>query len=136
MISNIFVNLPVRDLEKSKAFFQAIGCTINKQFTDETAASIIIGGNIFAMLLTHDKYKQFTSKEIANAGKTSEVLIALGVDSKAEVNRIVDAAVKAGGKETRPAQDYGFMQLRTFEDLDGHHWEVLYMDPAHVQPAN
>ena len=135
MISNIFVNLPVKDLEKSKAFFQAIGCTINKQFTDETA-SIIIGGNIFAMLLTHDKYKQFTSKEIANAGKTSEVLIALGVDSKAEVNRIVDAAVKAGGKETRPAQDYGFMQLRTFEDLDGHHWEVLYMDPAHVQPAN
>ena len=133
MISNIFVNLPVKDLQKSKAFFEALGCSINKQFTDETAASVVIGGNIFAMLLTHDKYRQFTSKEIANAGKTSEVLIALGVDSKAEVNRIADAAVKAGGKETRPAQDYGFMQLRTFEDLDGHHWEVLYMDPAHVQ---
>jgi len=133
MISNIFVNLPVKNLEKSKAFFEALGCTINQQFTDETAASVVIGGNIYAMLLTHEKYKTFTSKEIANAGKTSEVMIALGVDSKAEVNRIVDAAVKAGGKESRPAQDYGFMQLRTFEDLDGHHWEVLYMDPAHVQ---
>lgn len=86
------------------------------------------------MLLTHEKYKQFTAKEIANAGKTSEVLIALGVGAKSEVNRIVDAAVKAGGKETRPPQDYGFMQMRVFEDLDGHHWEVLYMDPAHVQP--
>jgi predicted lactoylglutathione lyase len=134
MINNIFVNLPVKDLEKSKAFFEAIGCTINKQFTDETAASVIIGANIFAMLLTHAKYKEFTSKEIANAGKTSEVLIALGVDSKAEVDRVVNAAVKAGGKETRPAQDYGFMQQRVFEDLDGHHWEVLYMNPAHVQP--
>jgi len=133
MINSIFVNLPVKDLEKSKKFFEAIGCTINKQFTDETAASVIMGGNIYAMLLTHEKYRTFTSKDIANAGKTSEVLIALGVDSKAEVNRIVDAAVKAGGKETRPAQDYGFMQLRVFEDLDGHHWEVLYMDPAHVQ---
>ena len=135
MISNIFVNLPVKDLEKSKAFFVALGATINQQFTDDTASSIVLGGNIFAMLLTHDKYKTFTSKEIANAGKTSEVLIALGVDSKEEVNRIVDAAVKAGGKETRPAQDYGFMQLRTFEDLDSHHWEVAYMDPSYVQPT-
>ncbi len=135
MISNIFVNLPVKDLEKSKAFFEAIGCTINKQFTDETAASIVIGSNIFAMLLTHDKYRQFTSKEIANANTTSEVLIALGADSKEDVTRIVDAAVKAGGRESRPAQDYGFMKLRTFEDLDGHHWEVLYMDPNHVQPS-
>jgi uncharacterized protein len=133
VINNIFVNLPVKDLNKSKAFFEAIGCTINPQFTDETAACVVVGANIFAMLHTHDKYRQFTSKEIANAGKTSEVLIALGVDSKSEVNRIVDAAVKAGGKETRPAQDYGFMQMRVFEDLDGHHWEVAYMDPAHVQ---
>lgn len=135
MISSIFVNLPVKDLEKSKAFFEALGCSINQQFTDETAASVVIGGNIYAMLITHEKYRTFTSKEIANAGKTSEVLIALGVESKAEVDRIVAAAVKAGGKETRPAQDYGFMQMRVFEDLDGHHWEVVYMDPAHVQPA-
>lgn len=133
MINNIFVNLPVNDLEKSKAFFEAIGCTINKQFTDETAASVVIGENIYAMLVTHAKYREFTSKEIANAARTSEVLIALGVDSKAEVDRVVNAAIKAGGKETRPASDYGFMQMRVFEDLDGHHWEVIYMDPAHVQ---
>jgi uncharacterized protein len=134
MISSIFVNLPVKDLDKSKAFFEALGCTINPQFTDETASCVVIGGNIYAMLITHEKYRTFTSKQIADAGKTSEVLIALGVDSKAEVDRMVEAAVKAGGRETRPAQDYGFMQMRVFEDLDGHHWEVVYMDPAHVEP--
>jgi predicted lactoylglutathione lyase len=134
MISNIFVNLPVKDLEKSKTFFEAIGGKVNQQFTDETASSIVLGGNIFCMLLTHAKYKEFSPKQIADASKTSEVMIALGVDSKEEVNRIVDAAIKAGGKETRPPADYGFMQQRVFEDLDGHHWEVIYMDPAHVQP--
>jgi uncharacterized protein len=134
MISNIFVNLPVKDLEKSKKFFEAIGGTVNQQFTDETASSIVLSGNIFVMLVTHDKYKQFTTKEIANAARTSEVLIALGVDSKAEVDRIADAAIRAGGKETRPPADYGFMQQRVFEDLDGHHWEVVYVDQAHVQP--
>jgi predicted lactoylglutathione lyase len=133
MINNIFVNLPVKDLEKSKTFFEAIGGKVNQQFTDETASSIVLSDNIFVMLLTHAKYREFTSKEIANAGKSSEVLIALGVDSKAEVDRVVNAAIKAGGKETRPPADYGFMQQRVFEDLDGHHWEVIYMDPAHVQ---
>ena len=133
MISNIFVNLPVKDLEKSKKFFEAIGGKVNQQFTDETASSIILGGNIFCMLLTHAKYKEFSPKQIADTNKTSEVMIALGVDSKEEVNRIVDAAIKAGGKETRPPADYGFMQQRVFEDLDGHHWEVIFMDPAHVQ---
>jgi len=133
MINNIFINLPVKDLEKSKAFFEALGCTINKQFTDETAASVVIGGNIFAMLLTYDKWKMFSDKPIVDANKSSEVIIALGVDSKEEVNRIADAAVKAGGKETRPPADYGFMQQRVFEDLDGHHWEVIYMNPAHVE---
>ena len=134
MISNIFLNLPVKDLEKSKKFFEAIGGKVNQQFTDETASSIILGGNIFCMLLTHAKFREFSPKEIVDARKTAEVLIALGVDSKEEVNRIVDAAIKAGGKETRPPADYGFMQQRVFEDLDGHHWEVIYMDPAHVQP--
>ena len=133
MATKIFVNLPVKDLKKSIEFFSALGYTFNPQFTDETAASVIIGGNIFAMLLTHDKWKMFSSKPIVDANKSSEVIIALGVDSKAEVNRIADAAVKAGGKETRPPADYGFMQQRVFDDLDGHHWEVIYMDPAHVQ---
>ena len=134
MINNIFVNLPVKDLKKSRAFFEAIGCKINEQFSDETAASVVIGGNIFAMLLTHDKWAQFSSKKPADTATTGEAIIALGVESKDELNKIVDAAVKAGGKETRPAADYGFMQQRVFEDLDGHHWEVIYMDPKHVQP--
>jgi predicted lactoylglutathione lyase len=134
MINNIFVNLPVKDLEKSKTFFEAIGGKVNQQFTDETASSIVLSDNIFVMLLTHAKYREFNPKQIADASKTSEVIIALGVDSKDEVNRIVDAAIKAGGKETRPPADYGFMQQRVFEDLDGHHWEVVYMDPAQVEP--
>lgn len=134
MINNIFVNLPVKDLNKSKAFFEAIGGKVNQQFTDETAASIVLGANIFAMLLTHDKYRQFTGKTIADANRTSEVIIAMGVASREDVNRIVDAAVRAGGTETRPPSDYGFMQQRVFDDLDGHHWEVLYMDPSFVKP--
>ena len=134
MSTKIFINLPVRDLDKSKAFFQALGWTVNPQFTDETAASLVISDDIYAMLLTHKKFGEFTNKKIAD-GSTSEVLIALSVDSKADVNRIADAAGKAGAKEAKPPQDYGFMQLRSFLDLDGHHWEIIYMDPAHVQPT-
>ena len=134
MPTSIFINLPVKDLEKSKAFAQALGWTINAQFTDETAASVVISDTIYAMLLTHDKYRQFTDKQIADATKTSEVLICLAQDSKEAVHRLVDAAVKAGASETRPMQDYGFMISRSFDDLDGHTWEVVYMDPAHVEP--
>jgi len=134
MATSIFINLPVKDLEKSKAFAEALGWTINKQFTDETAASVVISDTIYAMLLTHDKYRQFTDKQIADATKTSEVLICLSQDSKEAVHKLVDAAVKAGASETRPMQDYGFMISRSFDDLDGHTWEVIYMDPAHVQP--
>jgi uncharacterized protein len=134
MSTKIFVNLPVRDLNKSMAFFRALGWDFNKQFTDETAASLVISDDIYAMLLTHKKYAEFTTKQIADTSKTSQVMIALSVDSKEEVNRIADAAMKAGAKPVKPPQDYGFMQLRAFEDLDGHHWEVFYMDPAHVQP--
>jgi uncharacterized protein len=133
MSTKIFVNLPVKDLDRSMAFFKSLGWTFNPQFTDETAACMVISGDIYAMLLTHKKFAGFTNKKIADAA-TTEVLIALGVDSKAEVGRIADAALKAGGKEAKPPQDYGFMQLRTFLDLDDHHWEILYMDPAHVQP--
>ena len=134
MISNIFINLPVKDLEKSKAFFTSLGWKINQQFTDETASSIIIGENIFAMLLTHAKFKEFSPKDIVDARKSAEVIVALGAGSKDEVNALVEAAVKAGGKEFKPVQDYGFMYMRVFEDLDGHHWEIAYMDPSFVQP--
>jgi predicted lactoylglutathione lyase len=132
MTTKIFVNLPVKDLNKSMAFFKALGWTFNPQFTDHTAACMVISDDIYSMLLTHEKFKQFTDKKITD-GTSAEALIALGVGSKDEVNRIVDAAIKAGGKEAKPPQDYGFMQLRSFLDLDGHHWEILYMDPAHVQ---
>ena len=120
MTTKIFVNLPVKDLAKSMAFFKSLGWTFNPQFSDDTAACLVISDDIYAMLLTHDKFKQFTDKKIADGGSV-EVLTALSVGSKDEVNRIADAALKAGGKEAKPPQDYGFMQLRSFLDLDGHH---------------
>ncbi len=133
MISKIFVNLPVKDLDKSMAFFKALGFSFNPQFTDKTAACMVMGDDIYAMLLTHDKVKQFTGKQIADAHKTTEVLTALAVESKAKVHEIADKAIKAGSKEPREPQDYGFMFARSFEDPDGHIWEVFWMDPAHVQ---
>jgi predicted lactoylglutathione lyase len=136
MSTKIFLNLPVKDLQKSMAFFKALGGTFNKQFTDETAASLVISEDIYAMLLTHARFSQFTDKKIADTSKTAQVLIALSQDSKEAVHKLVDAAVKAGAKEPRPMQDYGFMINRTFEDLDGHIWEVLYMDPTFEQPTN
>jgi uncharacterized protein len=135
MSYKIFVNLPVKDLKKSIEFFKGLGWTLNPQFTDETAASLIISDEIYAMLLTHDKFSEFTDRKIADPG-TVEMTIALAVDSKAEVDRIVDAAIAAGGKEPEPPQDYGFMQQRSFYDLDRHGWVVLYMDPAHVQASS
>lgn len=135
MSQMIFVNLPVADLDRSKAFFEAIGFSINPQFTDETAACVVISDTIFAMILTHAKFREFTSKEIVDAHKSAEVLIALSRDSREAVDAMIDAAVKSGGREARPAQDMGFMYLRTFEDPDGHAWEVAYMDMSQVPPA-
>ena len=132
MSHKIFVNLPVKDLEKSKAFFTKMGFTFNQQFTDDTAACMVITDDIYSMLLTHDKFRQFTDREIAGP-KVLEVMTALSADNRDEVNRLVDAAVSVGGREKRPAQDYGFMFMRSFEDLDGHVWEIFWMDPAHVQ---
>jgi uncharacterized protein len=123
----------VKDLDKSMDFFKALGWSFNPQFTDDTAACLVISDDIYAMLLTHKKFGEFTNKKIAD-GATVEALIAISVDSKADVDRIGGAAITAGAKEAKPPQDYGFMQLRSFLDLDGHHWEILYMDPAHVQP--
>jgi predicted lactoylglutathione lyase len=133
MSTKIFVNLPVKNLSKSMQFFNALGWTFNPQFTDQTAACLVISDDIYAMLMTHEKFARFTNKSIADSS-VAEALIAIGVDNKADVNRIADAALGAGGSEPKPPQDYGFMQLRSFLDLDGHHWEVMHMDPAHVQP--
>lgn len=133
MVSKIFVNLPVKDLDKSMAFFKALGFSFNPQFTDATAACMVINTDIFAMLLTHGKVKEFTNKQIADAHKTTEVLTALAVGSKESVNEMAEKALKAGGKEAYPAKDHGFMFVRSFEDPDGHIWELVWMDQQHVQ---
>ena len=125
----IFVNLPVRDLEKSIAFFKALGFEFNPQFTDETAACMIVSDNIFAMLLTHPKFAQFTPKPIADANAATEVLTAISFESRERVDAIVDAAVRSGGREIREPEDHGFMYHRSIEDLDGHIWEVLWLNP-------
>jgi len=124
----IFVNLPVSDLDRSVAFYEAIGARKDARFSDATAAGMVLSETIHVMLLTHDKYRQFTSKEIADAHKTSAVLICVSEDSREDVDATVNKAVKAGAAENRPPQDYGFMYGRSFDDPDGHSWEVMWMD--------
>jgi uncharacterized protein len=133
MPTKIFVNLAVKNLNTSMGFFKRLGFAFNPQFTDETAACMVISDDIYAMLLTETKFKEFTPKEIADATKTTEVLTALSADSKDEVNRIVDTALAAGATEAREPMDYGFMFGRSFSDLDGHIWEIIWMDPSQVQ---
>ncbi len=130
MSKKIFVNLPVADLNKSVAFFTALGYSFNPNFTDETATCMIISEDIYAMLLTHPKFKDFTPNAIADARKTTEVLIALNFDSRAEVDEMVRKAVAAGGNTYKEPQDHGFMYGHGYQDLDGHIWEVFWMDPA------
>ena len=131
----IFVNLPVADLPAAKAFYEAIGAVNNPTFTDETAACMVFSETIHVMLLTHDKFAQFTPKRIADAKQTSEVLICISADSREAVDEITDKALAAGGREPREKQDYGFMYGRSFEDLDGHIWEPMWMDMAAATAA-
>jgi predicted lactoylglutathione lyase len=135
MPTKIFVNLPVKDLDRSMEFFKKLGFSFNPQFTDETAASMVISDDIYAMLLTHEKFGQFTKKAIADATKTTEVLIALTMDSRAEVDSFVDTALAAGATKAREPMDHGFMFERSFNDLDGHIWEIFYMDMSAVPKA-
>lgn len=129
MAKQIFVNLPVKDLKKSIEFFTKLGYTFNPQFTDENATCMIIGENIFAMLLTHNRFRDFTKKEVADSHKTTEVLIALDAESKEKVDEIVRKAKENGGTIYAEANDHGWMYQHSFADLDGHQWEYLYMDP-------
>ena len=127
----IFVNLPVADLHRSIAFYQAIGAEQNFQFSDDTAAAMVLSETINVMLLTHDKYRQFTPKPIADAHATSEVLLCVSEESRAYVDSTVEKAAGAGGAaDPGPVQDFGFMYGRSFEDPDGHIWEVMWMDMA------
>lgn len=133
----IFVNLPVSDLARSTAFYQALNAAKDERFCDgATAACLVFSETIHVMLLTHDKFRQFTPKNIANARETSEVLICISADSREAVDATVEKAGAAGGKvDIGPRQDYGFMYGRSFEDPDGHIWEVMWMDVTAAMAA-
>jgi uncharacterized protein len=129
MAKLIFVNLPVSDLARATAFYQAIGAAKNAQFSDDTASCMVFSETIHAMLMTHDKYRQFTTKKIADARTTSQVLICISADTRAEVDELVGKAKAAGGAiDPSPVDDYSFMYGRSFEDPDGHLWGVNWMD--------
>jgi predicted lactoylglutathione lyase len=129
MATQIFVTLPVKDLNRSVAFFTKLGYTFNPQFTDEKATCMIISDTIYVMLLTETFFQTFTKKEIVDAHKSAECSITISADSKDAVNEMVDKAEAAGATIPDPATDYGFMYQHSFEDLDGHHWEFMWMDP-------
>jgi predicted lactoylglutathione lyase len=134
MKTNIFVNLPVKDLSRSVDFFKKLGFSINSQFTDETAACVVISDTIYAMILTHEKFKQFTKKQIADSATSTEVITAVSAECREEVDDFVRRAVEAGGKTHREPEDHGWMYGQSIEDLDGHIWEFFWMDEDKVQP--
>lgn len=131
MPTQVFINFPVKDLEKSKAFFSQLGYTFNQEYTDDTAACMVISDTIYSMLITEAKFKTFTSKAVADGHTTKEVLICLSCESRAKVDETIRKAVAAGAKAW-PAEpiDHGFMYYHGFEDLDGHHWEIMAMEPS------
>jgi uncharacterized protein len=133
MATEIFVNLPVKDLKRSMDFFTKLGFKFNPQFTDETAACMIVSDNIFVMLLTEAKFKEFTPKPICDATKSTEVLVSLSRESRGAVDELVRKALAADGTTYAEPKDYGFMYQHGFQDPDGHIWELIYMDPKAVQ---
>lgn len=133
MATKIFVNLPVKDLNKSMEFYGKLGYSFNKQFTDDTAACMVITEDIYAMLLTHPKFKDFIPNEICDAKKSTEVLVCLSCDSRQQVDEIIGKALAAGGTTYKSPMEYGFMYGHSFQDLDGHIWEHIWMDPNFVQ---
>ena len=127
MARQIYVNLPVRDLERTKGFFATLGFGFNPEFSDDKAACMIVEHNISVMLLSEPFFKTFTAKPVADARKSTEVLVCLSCDSQAEVDGLVANAAAGGGKAVREPQDHGFMYQHAFEDLDGHIWELVHM---------
>jgi len=128
MPRQIFINLPVKDLGKSKDFFGTLGFSFKQQFTNDDAACLIVADNISVMLLSHDHFKKFTKKEICDSTKSTEALLCLSCQSRAEVDDLVAKAVGSGGSIPREPEDHGFMYGHAFEDLDGHTWELIYME--------
>ncbi|CAM5564287.1 VOC family protein [Streptomyces atroolivaceus] len=129
----IFVNLPVKDLGTTKDFFAKLGFGFNPQFSDDSTACLVISDTIFAMLISEPRFKDFTKKEIADASRTTEVLLALSAESREKVDEMAEAALANGGSPANETQDMGFMYGRSFQDPDGHIWEVVWMDPATAQ---
>jgi predicted lactoylglutathione lyase len=137
MPKQIFVNLPVKDLKRSMDFFSALGFSFNKQFTDEKAACLVINdGSIYAMLITENFFKTFTRKEIADATKTTEVLIALDAESREKVDEMVKTALASGGTTYSEPSDHGWMYQHSFADPDGHQWEIIFMDETKAPAIN
>jgi uncharacterized protein len=133
MKTKIFVNIPVKELNKSVDFFTKLGFNFNPQFTDENATCMIVGEDIFVMLLVEKFFKSFTKKEICDTSKSTEVILALSVESREKVDQMIDEAVGAGGSEPREKQDHGWMYGRSFEDIDGHLWEVFFMEESTIK---
>jgi len=133
MATKIFVNLAVKDLNKSKEFFTQLGFKFNPVFTDDTAACMIIAENIFSMLLTESKFKEFTGKELSNAHKYTETLISIDLDSREKVDEMAEKAIAAGGSTYRDTDDLGWMYQRSIEDLDGHQWELIYLNEEEMK---
>jgi len=136
MVKQIFVNLPVKNLNKTIKFFTKLGFKFNPQFTDKNATCMIVADDIFVMLLVEKFFKTFTNKEVSDAKKSTEVLIALSIESRAKVDKMIKLALDAGGKEPRKSQDHGWMYGRSFEDLDGHIWEIFFMDEKALNASN
>jgi hypothetical protein len=130
MATKIFVNLPVMELKRSMEFFTRLGYRFNPEFTDETAACMVVSEDIYVMLLTHAKFKECTPKQVADATKSTEVLVCLSVESRAAVDEIIRKAVSAGGTTFGEPMEHGFMYGRSFQDMDGHIWEFIWMDPS------
>lgn len=133
MSQMIFVNLPVKDLDASRAFFTALGYAFNEQFSDDKAVCLVISDTIFVMLLRTEFFATFTPRAVADATQTTEMLLALSADSRESVDALVGKAIDRGGKEVREPQDHGNMYGRAYADLDGHVWEVMWMDPEAVR---
>ena len=132
MKRKVFINLPVKDLKKSMDFFTGLGYRFNTLFTDEKAASMVISDNIYAMLLSEEYFKTFTKKSISDAKTSTEVLIALDADSREDVQKIIAKAKESGADIYAEPQDHGWMYQHSFADLDGHQWEIVYMNESKI----
>jgi uncharacterized protein len=130
MTTKIFVNLPVKDLDKTIGFFTKLGFTFDPQFSDANATCMIVGEDIFVMLLVEKFFKTFTKKEICDTTKNTEVIVALSAESREKVDQMINKAIEAGGMEPKEPQDHGWMYERSFEDINGHLWEIIYMDES------